>query len=107
MAELHFSWRDISELTKRLSSVAHELTEVEWALLLAIFAAAAERVESGEGEANGTLPAARISDYPHRIESPRHLDPAELRNQLLHAYIPGSPVSVYWAHKITPPDPQP
>jgi hypothetical protein len=103
MADLQFSWKDVNELTRRLSSVAHELSEAEWALLLAIFATAADRVESGPDKAIGTLPAAEISDGPQQIESPRRQNSADLRDQLLHAYIPGPPPSVPLAIKITPP----
>jgi hypothetical protein len=103
MADLQFSWKDVNELTRRLSSVAHELSEAEWALLLAIFAIAAGQVESAPDKASGTLPAAEISDSPQQAESPRRQNSADLVNQLLHAYIPGPPPSIPWAIKITPP----
>jgi hypothetical protein len=103
MAELQFSWNDVSELTRRLSLIAHELSESEWALLLAIFATSADRVESGPVKGQGTLPAAEISDAPHEIASPRSEHSAQLRDQLLRAYVPGSPPSVSWSIKITPP----
>jgi hypothetical protein len=103
MADLEFSWREFKELTDKVSTVAHELSKSQWSLLLAIFAAAADRAESGPDKTTGTLPAVEISDHPTKIEAPRDHSSADLLDQLLHAYMPGPPPSIPWDIKITPP----
>jgi hypothetical protein len=103
MANLEFSWKEFKELTDKLSTVAPELSKSQWALLLAIFATAADRAESGPGKMTGTLPAVEVSDHPTKIEAPRGHSSVDLCDQLLHAYIPGSPPSIPWGIKITPP----
>lgn len=105
MADLQFSWEVVSELTERLSRVAHELSEEEWALLLAVFATAADRVESGPDKTSGTLPEAEISERPRKIEDPSDENSEELREQLLHAYTPGPPPTVPIVFKVTPTPP--
>jgi hypothetical protein len=103
MADLEFSWKEFKELTDKLSMVASELPASQWALLLAIFATAADRAESGPDKTTGTLPAVEVSDHPAKIAAPRGDSPADLRDQLLHAFIPGPPPSIPWGIKITPP----
>jgi hypothetical protein len=68
MAELEFSRSEVADLAGKLVTV--ELSECERALLLAIFWAAAERV----------------SPVPPQAAP----DPAELREQLIHSFLPDS-----------------
>jgi hypothetical protein len=103
MADLEFSWKEFKGLTDKVSQVAPELSASQWNLLLAIFAAAADRAESSPDKMSGTLPAAEVSDHPAKAEDPGGKNSADLRDQLLHAYMPGPPPSLSWGIKITPP----
>jgi hypothetical protein len=86
MDDLEFSRQDIENLTQKLSTL--ELTEQERELLLAIFAAAADRARpSGPGEA--TLPpasSARAGEAEAATDEQETL--ADLQQQLLDAYTP-------------------
>ena len=98
MADLQFTWTDIEGLTDRLASVAPELSNSEWELLLAIFATAADKVESAPDKTSGTLPMAEVNDNVEKSS-------AELREQLRCAYVPGTPTPTPFSMKVTPPPP--
>ena len=85
MGEVKFTLQDVEDLTRKVSTLAPDLTANEHALLLAIFAAAADRIEvSATGQ--GTLPAAAVQGEQLGAEQ---LTVADFRRQLLNAYIPG------------------
>jgi hypothetical protein len=79
MANLEFNQQELADLAGKLSTL--DLTDQERALLLAIFAAAAERVNQTDvGVA--TLPQAGETGEEPTVE--------DLQQQLLNAYIPGN-----------------
>lgn len=90
MAGLEFSLQDISSLVQKLQGIQQSLSQQEHMLLLAIFAAAADRVTVSDPLAGtATLPVAEI-----RGETPGagglQATLGDLRQQLLNAYIPGN-----------------
>ena len=106
MAPFKFTWKEVDVLTDRLSSVATELTESEWSLLLAIFAAAVDQVKSGPDKKWGTLPAPEIDGDIEKVEDPGESTAAELREQLLLSYLPdGPPPHHPIVFRVTPPPP--
>ena len=98
MADLQFTRADIEALTDRLASVASTLSKSDLELLLAIFATAADKVESSPDKTSGTLPMAEVND---NVETSSD----ELRDQLLRAYVPGTPTPMTFGMKVTPPPP--
>lgn len=91
MAELEFTQGDIEALTRKLATLEPFFSNQERALLLAIFAAAAERAESYSAH-GGILPQAAS---PGQAAGPGAGtgQPASLpllQQQLLCAYIPGN-----------------
>lgn len=108
MATFKFTWEELDVLTARLSSVATGLTKKEWGLLLAIFAAAADQVESGPDKKWGTLPAPEIDGDIEKVEDPGESTAEELREQLLLSYVPGPPPPHHpIVFRVTPPKPKP
>lgn len=103
MDNVQFTRRDIDELADKLDSVARELSKRERELLLAIFATAAAQAGNGPDTSTGTLPAAEVSGSPAKGAAPIGQNPADLRHQLLNAFMPGPPPSVSWTIKVTPP----
>ncbi len=91
MGDLKFTRQEIDELTDRLGSFAADLTKSQWSLLLAIFAAAADQVQSGPDNKSGTLPAPEVSGDLEKVEDPSQSTAEELREQLRHSYVPGGP----------------
>jgi len=90
----------IDRLADQLGRCAKDhFSESEWKLLLAIFAAAADRVEIW-----GRLPGAQVDDSQGKIENPRDATVAELREQLLGAYVPGNPPAPL-RRRVTPQKP--
>lgn len=81
MADLEFNRREIEDLARKLSTLESSLTVQERALLLAIFAAAADRAnQTGPGVA--ALPQASGTDEEATL--------ADLQQQLLSAHTPGN-----------------
>lgn len=92
MTDLQFGPDDITGLTQKLSAV-QGLTETEYGLLLAIFAAAAARVEvTDPGTGQSTLPKPEIVGQAPGPNLPdvTQVTPLQLQQQLLTAYIPGN-----------------
>ena len=82
MEYVQFNQEDIADLATKISETTQELTPKEKLLLLAVFAAAADRatvIDRARGLAE--LPVARISDP--------ELTHGELKLQLLRAHTPG------------------
>jgi hypothetical protein len=102
MPEITFNRDDIDRLTRKLGRFATELTNSEWALLLAIFAAAAGAVTPPEPTTSGTLPGAQISGNGETVENPRETDADVLRQQLLNAYTPGKAPPQSFGDSVTP-----
>ena len=103
MDNLQFTRNEIMRLADKLDSVAHEFTETEREVLLAIFATAAAQAGNGPDKTIGTLPAAEVGGSPAKGAAPIGENPAGLRDQLLNAYLPGPPPSISWSIKVTPP----
>ncbi|MBV9203983.1 MAG: hypothetical protein JO037_00965 [Actinobacteria bacterium] len=110
MANLEFSRQEIESLARKLSEVMRDLSERETELLLAIFAAAAERATPVGLGGGAALPAFEI-----RIPPGEGRDEAltDLRAQLLNAYVPGNEPSTISTFKVVgtpigwPPPPPP
>jgi hypothetical protein len=105
-----FTRRDILDLTNELSAFAKEtkLGKDKWALLLAIFAAAADHVEVERVGETGKFSGIAIrGNADQEIESPARKTVEELRDQLRGAYIPGKPVAPIPDCVVPPPPPPP
>jgi hypothetical protein len=92
VTDLQFGPSDITGLAEKLS-VVQGLTETEYGLLLAIFAAAAARVEvTDPGSGQSTLPKPQIVGQAPGPNLPdvTTVTSAQLQQQLLGAYIPGN-----------------
>jgi hypothetical protein len=90
MTEVTFNKAQIDELTIKLGRCAKaQLDEKEWELLLAIFAAAADKLTLSQDGESVTLPGVQLEGNGEPIQNPRESDAQELREQLQLAYIPG------------------
>jgi hypothetical protein len=99
MPELEFSKQQFDVFAGKVSSL-QPLTALERELLLAIFAAAAERAKLSAGAGVGTLPLAAIKGEPQGTRGGQPVTAAVLtaqaptaavlKQQLLNAYIPGN-----------------
>ena len=90
MTDVTFNRKEIDDLTLKLGECAKaQLEEPEWNLLLAIFAAAADKLVSSETKESGTLPEPQIDPGEKTDKTYAESNAEELRGQLLHAYIPG------------------
>jgi hypothetical protein len=93
MADLEFSRDDIVNLIEKISTLQPDFSDQELQLLTSIFALAAKHITAvAEPEAVAlpetvTLPEA-VAPSQQAADGPATVD--ELRQQLLHAYIPGS-----------------
>jgi hypothetical protein len=97
MNPVTFTKEDILELTNHLSEFAEKgLSQEEWNLLVAIFAAAATHVQVSDNAPQGTIPGVKVPPKPQSA--------AKLRDQLRKAYIPGRPPEPILA-RISPPPP--
>jgi hypothetical protein len=87
-----FTRTDVEELTLALSEMAvrNHLPKEQWGLLLSIFAAAADHVEVGVGDTEGTFSEVGVQGAGV-IEDPEGEDVETLRNQLRNAYLPATP----------------
>ena len=101
MTYLEFDRKEIENLIQKLSTL--NLNEQERALLLAIFAAAADRAQQ-TGPTVATLPEASVGEETL----------ADLQQQLLTAYTPGNsfdsvtqPPIPFSIHHTPPPPPPP
>jgi hypothetical protein len=81
MADLEFNRQEIEELAGKLSTLESSLTVQERALLLAIFAAAADQANQ-TGPSVATLPQASGTDEEATL--------VDLQQQLLSAHTPGN-----------------
>ena len=90
MADLEFNRQEIEDLARKLSTLESSLSEQERALLLAIFAAAADRARQ-TGPSVATLPEASTDEAPETgAGTDEQATLADLQQQLLSAFIPGS-----------------
>lgn len=91
MANLEFTSQAITDLAQKLSTVAPSLNDQELALLLAIFAAAAERAESfNPPDLGASLPEAAIRGPAAGAAIAAPVTAETLQQQLIGAYIPGN-----------------
>jgi len=90
MADLEFNLQDITNLAQKLRALQQSLSQQEHMLLLAIFAAAADRTEVSDPMAGTvTLPVPEIwGDTAGAGGSQATL--GDLQQQLLNAYLPGN-----------------
>jgi hypothetical protein len=100
MRDLEFSEADIENLAGKLSAIEHRLTDHERDLLLAIFAAAADRARPAGQHRPATLRAAQISARPE-TDAENQVTSEELRDQLLKAYAPGNDFVFVTSRKIS------
>ncbi len=113
MANLEFSRQEIVNLTRRVSNVDPPLSERETTLLLAIFAAAADRATPVGLGGGATLPGFEIRNPPAAARTEREMTLSDLQQQLLNAYIPGSNPDPVIPYKVVgvpvgwPPPPPP
>jgi hypothetical protein len=91
MADLTFTRQQIDELTERLGSLAADLGEPQRRLLLAIFAAGVDKVESDLNDKSGAPPAPKASGGPQKAEGAEAPDAGKLRDQLRKSFVPGGP----------------
>ena len=98
-----FTRRDVEELTLALSEMAvrSHLPKEQWGLLLSIFAAAADHVEVGEGDTEGTFSEVGVQGGGV-IEDPEGEDVETLRNQLRNAYMPARPPHRPFGDMVSP-----
>jgi hypothetical protein len=99
MYDFTFTNDDINALIQKLAQFAGDLTEQEWGLLLAIFAAAANQVEIGPDQTQAKFSRVVIKGEP----DPEGKTLEELRDQLRKAYIHSSPALAPLAVMVTPP----
>jgi hypothetical protein len=89
--DILFTRSDVLTLTQKLGKFAAEnpLTKGEWGLLLAVFAAAANHAEIGKDRSEGKFSGVKAKGDVPTVDDPAGKTPAELREQLRRAYIPG------------------
>ena len=88
MADFGFNRDDITNLAHKLGTIQSDLTHREWVLLLAIFAAAANRAEvTDAATGSSSLPNPEVVGLADGAVG--YPDAADLQKQLLNAYIPG------------------
>jgi hypothetical protein len=89
MADMEFSRQDLEDLVRKVSQLQPYLSDTERQLLMAIFAAAAERAKAFGPKQAATLPEAESSGQPAGDGTGAQPTPEDLQRQLLAAYIPG------------------
>ena len=89
MDDVQFSLEEITGLAQELSTLA-TLTPEQRQLLLAIFAAAADRATPATTPGKASLPAIGIKPLTSESGASTPVDPADLKQQLLNAYVPGN-----------------
>jgi hypothetical protein len=90
VADLEFNLNDVTSLAEKLKALQPNLSQQEYMLLLAIFAAAAARATvTSQAAQTSTLPVPEISGQKATTPISR-VTPETLKNQLLNAYIPGN-----------------
>ena len=97
MADLKFSRKEIEDLARKVSTLEPFFSEKERALLLAIFASAAEHITVSK-PGRGALPIANVLAQELGADRTTLED---LQRQLLNAYIPGNEPPPGIAAKIT------
>jgi hypothetical protein len=109
MADLQFSQQEIEDLAQKLSRIQPSLSERESTLLLAIFAAAADRAKRSDSGGGATLPWFEIRNPPPPPPGAgEQVTLTDLQQQLLNAYIPGNDFNFASAPKVVaPPPPSP
>ena len=90
MADLEFSKQDIVNLTQKLANHWGDFSAQERALLLAIFASAADNAKPPGPNQPATLPAASNSAAPLANPADYTATLANYQQQLLTAYIAGN-----------------
>src|SRR6266581_4126820 len=89
MADLEFNRQDIENLIRKVSTLQPYFSAQELQLLMSIFALAAERAEPGDAPQVAMLPEAVVpGQQAGGGGGPATV--AQLQQQLLQAYIPGS-----------------
>jgi len=88
MAELEFSRREVEELARKLDSPQLQLSERERVLLLAVFSVASNQVRHSDTESSGRTEATL----------------ANLREELVNAFIPGDASDFIISGHIIVPD---
>jgi hypothetical protein len=88
MADLEFNPQDITDLADKISTL--QFTEQQRLLLLAIFAAAANRTEVSGGGGTATLPMPELWGEIAGSGVGQDAALGGLREQLLNAYVPGN-----------------
>jgi hypothetical protein len=108
MADLQFSQQEIEDLAQKLSRIQPSLSERESTLLLAIFAAAADRAKRSDSGGGATLPGFEIRNPPPAAGTGQQVTLTGLQQQLLNAYIPGNDFNFASEPKVVgPPPPSP
>jgi hypothetical protein len=102
MADMEFSRQDLEDLVRKVSQLQPYLSERERQLLMAIFAAAAERAKPFGPKQAATLPEAEGARPPAGDQTGEQPTPADLQRQLLAAYIPGKSFDSLTAGPSTP-----
>jgi hypothetical protein len=89
VANLEFSPQDIENLAQKLGRLQPSLSQQEHMLLLAIFAAAADRAVVSDAAGTATLPVPEIwGQVPGAGGKQATL--GDLQEQLINAYVPGN-----------------
>jgi hypothetical protein len=104
MTDLVFSHQNIVDLADKISSLQPSLNATERQLLLAIFAAAAERAKLSTTGGPSTIPLAELKSEPPGMRAGQPVTPdvlkqqaatpQSLKQQLLDAYIPGNDFNI-------------
>lgn len=90
MADLEFNRQDIENLAQKLATLWDVFSPQERALLLAIFASAADNANPPGQDQPATLPAASNSAPPLPPGAGAEATLANYQQQLLTAYTPGN-----------------
>lgn len=90
MADLEFNRQDIENLAQKLATLWDVFSPQERALLLAIFASAADNANPPGQDQPATLPAASNSAPPLPPGADAQATLANYQQQLLTAYTPGN-----------------
>jgi hypothetical protein len=105
MADLQFSRQEIADLAQKLTTIASDLSERETSLLVAIFAAAADRATPAGPGGGATLPRYEIRIWPGEAGYEEGVNLLDLKQELLNAFIPGNDFNFFVTGKVVGPPP--
>lgn len=105
MADLQFSQQEIADLAQKLTTIASDLSERETSLLVAIFAAAADRATPAGPDGGATLPRYEIRIWPGEAGYEEGVNLLDLKQELLNAFIPGNDFNFFVTGKVVGPPP--